>query len=75
MPDDRDARIAELEAELHRSRSDADAWRMEAERGRRALSEVLEQQTATAGVLRVIAASPTDAQRVIDAIIETAARL
>ena len=39
------------------------------------LSEALEQQTATAEILRVIASTPTDPQRVLQAIIETAARL
>jgi GAF domain-containing protein len=39
------------------------------------LSRALEQQTATAEILRVIASTPTDPQRVLQAIIETAARL
>ncbi len=66
---------ARLEGELAAALLENAGLQQQVEEQRRRLSEVGEQQTATAGILRVIARSPTDPQRVLDAIAETAARL
>src|SRR4051794_7446034 len=75
MADDRDARIAQLEAKVGSLRVANARLVAEATRYERAAAEALEQQTATAEVLRVIASAPTELEAVLQAILDAAARL
>jgi DNA repair ATPase RecN len=62
------AELSQLKEELRRV-----SEKLESHEGE--LAEALEQQTAASEILRVIASSPTDIQPVLDAVIESAARL
>jgi signal transduction histidine kinase len=75
MADDPYARIAQLEAALAAMRVERDDLADEVRLLRPALTEVLEQQAATADILQVIATPSTQRPRVLDAIIEVAVRL
>src|SRR4051812_23881653 len=75
MADDRDARIAELEAELQRREAELREARAQIDSSNHALAESLEHQTVTAELLRVIATSPTDPQGVLREVAEGAMRV
>src|SRR4051812_20594339 len=75
MADDRDARIAQLEAENAALSRREDVAVVRAVRAESSLAEELERQTATSEILRVSAGAPTDLDRVLDMIAESAARL
>ena len=74
MADD-GARIAQLDAELRRVRAENAALREHDACRERALTEALQDGAATREILRVIAASPTDLQRVLEALAQSVSQL
>src|SRR5262249_51157559 len=67
--------IAELRQQVAALSQGQQATAKELQDCRRQLTEALEHQTATAEVLGIISRSPTEVQRVLDAIVESAAKV
>src|SRR2546423_7106440 len=68
------AELRQLHAQLAASRAENGVLADDLERCKREQAETQEQQTATSEILRVIASSPTDLDRVLHAVAEGAMR-
>ena len=67
--------IAELRQQVAALSQGQEATAKELQDCRRQLAEALEHQTATSEVLSIISRSPTDVQLVLNAIVESAAKV
>ena len=75
LPKNNGSRVRDLEKRLAEALRDKAEALEQLQTSNRELAEAREQQTVTSEILRVISSSPTDVQRVLDAVAENATRL